>query len=167
MFKPLALTRGIKKMQLINRKATTYLIGAQVAALSVGYILRSPDLSANAERQANIRNHQTQAAFERQEAISRAQTCIVLATELPITDGSAAYFSSLKGGRIVIHKNRPMPDGTGVCDAFGNTGVVASDAEGTPIVSDIRRMPPEQMKEILTTRGVMPRQSTRPFAKPN
>ena len=154
-------------MQLLNRKATTYLIGAQVAALSVGYILRSPDLSANAERQANIRNHQTQAAFERQEAISRAQTCIVLATELPITDGSAAYFSSLKGGRIVIHKNRPMPDGTGVCDAFGNTGVVTTDAEGVPIVSDIRRMPPEQMKEILTTRGVMPRQSTRPFAKSN
>jgi hypothetical protein len=30
-------------MQLLNRKATTYLIGAQVAALSVGYILRSPD----------------------------------------------------------------------------------------------------------------------------
>jgi hypothetical protein len=35
-------------MQLINRKATTYLIVAQVAALSVGYILRSPDLSATA-----------------------------------------------------------------------------------------------------------------------
>jgi hypothetical protein len=58
-----------------------------------------------------------------------------------------------------------MPDGTGVCDAFGNTGVVATDAEGTPVVTDIRRMPPEQMKEILTTRGVMPRPSTRPFAK--
>ncbi len=154
-------------MQLPNRKITTYLIGAQVAALSVGYILRSPDLSANAERQANIRDQQTETAFERQEAISRAQTCIALATELPITDGSAAYFSSVKGGKIVIHKNRPMPDGTGVCDAFGNTGVVATDAQGTPVVTDIRRMPPEQMKEILTTRGVMPRPSTRPFAKPN
>jgi len=154
-------------MQLLNRKATTYLIGAQVAALSVGYILRSPDLSKNAERQTTIRNQQTETAFERQEAISRAQTCIVLATELPITDGSAAYFSSVKGGKVVIHKNRPMPDGTGVCDAFGNTGVVESDTEGVPIVSDIRRMPPEQMKEILTTRGVMPRPSTRPFAKSN
>ena len=154
-------------MQLPNRKITTYLIGAQVAALSVGYILRSPDLSANAERQANIRDQQTETAFERQEAISRAQTCIVLATALPITDGSAAYFSSVKGGKVVIHKNRPMPDGTGVCDAFGNTGVVESDTEGVPIVSDIRRMPPEQMKEILTTRGVMPRPSTRPFAKSN
>src|SRR4028119_1449124 len=148
-------------MQLLTRKATTYLIGAQVAALAVGYILRSPDLSANSERQANIRNQQTETAFERQEAISRAQTCIVLATELPITDGAAAYFSSTKGGRIVIHKNRPMPDGTGVCDAFGNTGVVTTDAEGVPIVSDIRRMPPEQMKEILTNRGVMPRQRHR------
>ena len=153
-------------MQLINRKTTTYLIGAQVAALSVGYILRSPDLSATAERQANIRDQQTETAFERQEAISRAQTCVVLKTELPITDGIAAYFSSVKGGKVVIHKNRPMPDGTSVCDAFGNTGVVASDAEGNPIVSDIRRMPPEDMKEILTTRGVMPRPSTRPFAKP-
>jgi hypothetical protein len=152
-------------MQLLNRKATTYLIGAQVAALSVGYILRSPDLSATAARQASIRSQQTETAFERQEAISLAQTCLVLATELPITDRTAAYFSSAKGGRIVIHKNRPMPDGTGVCDAFGNTGVVSTDAEGTPIISDIRRMPPEQMKEILTARGVMPRQSSRPFAK--
>jgi hypothetical protein len=154
-------------MQLMNRKATTYLIGAQVAALSVGYILRSPDLSKNAERQANIHNQQTETAFDQAEAISRAQTCIVLATELPITDGSAAYFSSVKGGKVVIHKNRPMPDGTGVCDVFGNTGVVITDAEGVPIVSDIRRMPPEEMKEILTNRGVMPRQSTRPFAKSN
>jgi hypothetical protein len=154
-------------MQLLNRKATTYLIGAQVAALSVGYILRSPDLSATAARQASYRRQHTETAFERQEAISRAQTCLVLATELPITDGTAAYFSSTKGGRIVIHKNRPLPDGTGVCDAFGNTGIVATDAEGTPIISDIRRMPPEQMKEILSTRGVMPRPSSRPFAKPN
>lgn len=159
-------------MQLMNRKVTTYLIGAQVAALAVGYILRSPDLSATAERQASILHQQTETAFERSEAISRAQTCraqtcIVLATELPITDGSAAYFSSVKGGKVVIHKNRPMPDGTGICDAFGNTGVVATDAEGTPIVSDIRRMPPEEMKEILTHRGVMPRRSTRPFAKSN
>jgi hypothetical protein len=60
-----------------------------------------------------------------------------------------------------------MPDGTGVCDAFGNTGVVASDAEGTPVVTDIRHMPPEEMKEILTNRGVMPRPSSLPYAKPN
>ena len=54
-------------MQLINRKATTYLIGVQVAALSIGYILRSPDLSANAARQGSIRNQQTETAFERQD----------------------------------------------------------------------------------------------------
>ena len=83
-------------MQLINRKATTYLIGAQVAALCVGYILRSPDLSATAQRQASIRNQQTETAFERSQAIQRAQTCLILASELPITDGTAAYFSSLK-----------------------------------------------------------------------
>jgi hypothetical protein len=71
-------------MQLLNRKATTYLIGAQVVALSVGYILRSPDLSANAQRQASIRNQQTETAFERQEAIQRAQTCLILASELPV-----------------------------------------------------------------------------------
>jgi hypothetical protein len=29
-------------------------------------------------------------------------------------------------------------------------GLSKTDAEGTPIVSDIRRMPPEEMKEILT-----------------
>ena len=154
-------------MQLINRKATTYLIGAQVAALSVGYILRSPDLSANAQRQASIRNQQTETAFERSEAIQRAQTCLVLAAELPITDGTAAYFSSLKNGRIVINKKRPLPDGTGVCDAFGNTGVVATDEQGSPIVSDIQRMPPEEMKEILKARGVNSRQTLRPHANKN
>jgi hypothetical protein len=96
-------------MQLINRKATTYLIGAQVAALSVGYILRSPDLSANAARQASIRNQQTEIAFERSEAIQRAQTCLVLAAELPITDGTAAYFSSLKNGRLLSIKSVHYP----------------------------------------------------------
>ena len=154
-------------MQLINRKATTYLIGAQVIALSVGYILRSPDLSANAQRQASIRNQQTETAFERQEAIQRAQTCLVLAAELPITDGTAAYFSSLKNGQIVINKKRPLPDGTGVCDAFGNTRVVVIDAEGSPIVSDIQRMPPEEMKGILKARGVTPHQTLRPYANKN
>jgi len=154
-------------MQLVNRKATTYLIGAQVAALSVGYILRSPDLSANAARQASIRNQQTEIAFERQEAIQRAQTCLVLASELPITDGTAAYFSSLKNGRVVINKKRPLPDGTGVCDAFGNTGIVATDELGSPIVSDIQRMPPEEMKEILKARGVTPRPTLRPHANKN
>jgi hypothetical protein len=154
-------------MQLINRKTTAYLIGAQVTALSVGYILRSPDLSANAARQANIRNQQTEIAFERSEAIQRAQTCLVLAAELPITDGTAAYFSSLKNSRIVINKKRPLPDGTGVCDVFGNTGVVVTDAEGTPIVSDIRRLPPEEMKEILKARGVTPRPTLRPYANKN
>ena len=154
-------------MQLINRKATTYLIGAQVAALSVGYILRSPDLSANAQRQASIRNQQTETVFERQEAIQRAQTCLVLAAELPITDGTAAYFSSLKNGRIVINKKSPLPDGTGVCDVFGNTGFVVTDAEGSPIVSDIQRMPPEEMKEILKARGVTPRPTLRPHASKN
>jgi len=154
-------------MQLINRKTTAYLIGAQVAALSVGYILRSPDLSANAQRQASIRNQQTETAFERQEAIQRAQTCLVLAAELPITDGTTAYFSSLKNGQIVINKKRPLPDGTGVCDAFGNTGVVVTDEQGSPIVSDIRRLPPEEMKEILTVRGVTPRPTLRPHASKN
>jgi len=157
------LIRGIKKMQLMNRKTTTYLIGAQVAALSIGYILRSPDLSATAARQASIRSQQTETAFERQEAISRAQTCLVLASELPITDGTAAYFYSLKNGRIVINKKRPLPDGTGVCDVFGNTGFVVTDAEGSPIVSDIQRMPPEEMKEILKARGVAPRPTLRPY----
>jgi hypothetical protein len=154
-------------MQLINRKATTYLIGAQVAALSVGYILRSPDLSATAQRQASIRNQQTETAFERSQAIQRAQTCLILASELPITDGTAAYFSSLKNGRIVINKKRPLPDGTGVCDTFGNTGVVVTDEQGSPIVRDIRRVPPEEMKEILTARGVNPRPTLRPYANKN
>lgn len=152
-------------MQLINRKITTYLIGAQIAALSAGYILRAPDLSAKAERQANIRQHQTETAFERSEAISRAQTCLVLASELPITDGTAAYFSSLKNGRIVINKKRPLPDGTGVCDAFGNTGIVSTDVAGNPIVTEIRKMPSEQMQEILNSRGAMPKPTKRPFAK--
>jgi hypothetical protein len=154
-------------MQLINRKTTAYLIGAQVAALSIGYILRSPDLSATAARQASIRNQQTEITFERSEAIQRAQTCLVLAAELPITDGTAAYFSSLENGRIVINKKRPLPDGTGVCDAFGNTGVVVTDEQGTPIVSDIQRMPPEEMKEILKARGVTPRPTLRPHANKN
>ena len=144
--------------------SATYLIAAQFAALAVGYILRAPDLQATAERQTTIRNELIESAFDRQEALSRAQTCIPLMSEMPITDGIAAYFSSIEGGRIVIHKNRPMPLGTIVCDVFGITGVVAKDAFGTPFVTNLRRMPPEQMQQILKERGVMPQPATHPFA---
>jgi len=150
---------------MFKRNTATYLLAAQFGALGFGYILRSPDLQATALRQTNIRNEQKASAFERQEALSRAETCIPLMSEMPITDGTAAYFSSVKGGRIVIHKNRPMPSGTIVCDAFGITGVVALDAEGTPFVTQLRRMPPEEMQKILLERGVMPTQATHPFAK--
>jgi hypothetical protein len=144
--------------------SATYLIAAQLVALGLGYVLRAPDLQAKAERQMTIRNELTESAFEHQEALSRAQSCIPLMSEMPITDGTAAYFSSVEGGRIVIHKNRPMPSGTTVCDAFGITGVVALDAEGTPFVTNLRRMPPEEMQQILSERGVMPQPATHPFA---
>jgi hypothetical protein len=144
--------------------SATYLIAAQLVALGLGYVLRAPDLQATAQRQTTIRNELTESAFEHQEALSRAQSCIPLMSEIPLTDGIAAYFSSVEGGRIVIHKNRPMPSGTIVCDAFGITGVVALDAEGTPFVTKLRRMPPEQMQQILSERGVMPQPATHPFA---
>ena len=138
-------------------RATTYLIGAQIAALAVGYILRAPDLQATAERQDSIRSEQKEAAFARTEALARAQRCVVLMTELPITDGTAAYFSSVKNGRVIIHKDRPLPSKTTVCDAYGNTGIVAMDAEGNPIVSDIKQMPPEEMEKILSSRNETPK----------
>jgi hypothetical protein len=149
---------------MFKKNAATYLLAAQFGALGFGYILRSPDLQATAERQTNIRNEQKASAFDRQEALSRAQNCIPLMTEMPITDGLTAYFSSIQGGKIVIDKNRPMPSGTIVCDVFGNTGIVAIDAQGTPFVSDLRRMPPEEMEKILSARGVIPQPATHPFA---
>lgn len=145
----------------MKQKIITYLIGAQVAALATAYIVKAPDLSATANKQAAIRTQETERGFEQQEAISRAQSCLVLLSEMPITDGTAAYFSALKNGRIVIDKKRPLPDGTGVCDAFGNTGIVSFDDDGNPIVSDIKRMPPEQMKEILDERGVAHKNSSK------
>ncbi len=149
-------------MQFTRTNTTTCLIGAQVVALIAGYILRAPDLQATAQRQDSIRHQATEAAFDKLEAIARAQRCVVLLTETPITDGTAAYFSNLKNGRVVANKKRPLPDGTSVCDSFGNTGVVATDSEGNPVVGDIKQMPPEDMKQILTKRGVMPRQSKHP-----
>jgi hypothetical protein len=153
-----------KEKFMFKKNAATYLLAAQFCALGFGYILRSPDLQATAERQTNIRNEQRESAFDRQEAIQRAQTCIALMSEMPITDGLTAYFSSIQGGKIVIDKNRPMPSGTIVCDAFGNTGIVALDAQGTPYVTDLRRMPPEEMEKILSSRGVTPQPATHPFA---
>lgn len=141
-------------MEITSRQATTYLIGAQVAALVAGYVIRSPSLQASAEIKTQIRTEETAAAYEQQEAMHRAKRCLVLMTELPITDGSAAYFSSLEGGKLVIHKNRPMPSGTNVCDRFGNTGVIAFNNSGQPIISDIKRLPPEEMAKILKERGV-------------
>ncbi len=144
-------------MQIKSRQATTYLIGAQVAALMVGYMLRSPELTEKAERKAHIRSQAKEEAFEQQEALQRAQTCLPLLSEMPITDGTAAYFSSLENGQIVIHPHRPMPSGTIVCDAFGNTGIVSFDSLGNPVVGSIRSLPFEQMEKILQDRGVMPR----------
>lgn len=128
----------------------------------VGYVLRAPDLEAASKRQETLRHQATEAAFDKQEAINRAQRCVVLLTETPITDGTAAFFSSLKNGRLVANKKRPLPQNTTVCDAFGNTGVVTNDAEGKPVVSDIRQMPPEEMAEILSQRGVAPKTSKYP-----
>ncbi len=82
------------------KNTATYLLAAQFGALGFGYILRSPDLQATAERQTNIRNEQKESAFDRQEAIQRAQICIALMSEMPITDGLTAYFSSIKAGRL-------------------------------------------------------------------
>lgn len=141
---------------------TTSLLVAQAAALMVGYVIKAPDLSKSAQRSASIRHASTEAAYDQQEAIQRAQRCVVLLTETPITDGTAAYFSSLKNGRLVANKKRPLPDGTSVCDSFGNTGVVTTDTEGLPVVADIKQMPAEDMKDILTKRRVMPRQSQHP-----
>ncbi len=137
-------------------KPTTWLLVAQATALLTGYILRAPDLSATAERQDSIRSQEKQTQFDQQEAMHRAQRCVVLRTELPITDGSAAYFSSIKNGQIIIDKNRPFPSHTTVCDAFGNTGIVMTDNAGNPIISDIKQIPPEEMEKILTERNAMP-----------
>jgi hypothetical protein len=141
-------------MQITSRQATTYLIAAQIAALVAGYVIRSPSLQAEAERKTQIHTSETAAAYEQQEAMNRAQRCLVLMTSLPITDGGAAYFSSLQGGRVVIHRNRPMPSGTTVCDRFGNTGIIAFNNEGEPIISDIKRLASEEMTKILKDRGV-------------
>ncbi len=146
-------------MQISSRPTTTYLIGAQVVTLMVSYMLRSPELTEKAERQAHIRSQATENAYSQLEAQQRAQTCLPLLSEMPITDGTAAYFSSVQNGQIVIHENRPMPAGTIVCDLFGNTGIVSPDSLGNPVVGSIRSLPFEQMEKILQDRGVMPRQS--------
>ena len=143
-------------MQITNRQANNYLLMGMAASLLAGYVLRAPELSETSQRQSEIRKEQSLAAMSRLDAISRAERCVVLMSELPITDGTAAYFSSLKNGRIVIDKTRPFPSGTTVCDQFGNTGIVAFDAEGNPIITDLQSMPPEEMEAVLKKRGVMP-----------
>ncbi len=141
-------------MQLTSRKITTYLIGANIAALVFGYILRSPDLSASSQRKATIRRQALEMNFDHQEAMQRAQTCILVRFDMPLTDGAGAYFSTVRGGKVVINKKRPIPDRSNLCDQFGNTGVV-DNSDGNPTVTDIRSMPPEQMKEILFKRGLL------------
>jgi hypothetical protein len=141
-------------MKILGQKLTTYLIGGNIVALLVGYTLRSPDLNATAERQATIRSEGQETALDRQEAMQRAQTCILVKAEMPLTDGTAAYFSSIQGGKAIIDKKRPMPNGAKVCDRFGNTGIVDS-TDGTPIVSDIRSMPMEEMQATLKQRGLL------------
>jgi hypothetical protein len=141
----------------------TYILVANASALLMGYLIKAPELQADTERKAQIQQETQQAAYDRTEAIARSKRCMVLTPELPITDNSAAYYSSIKNGRIVIHKRRPLPNGTTVCDTNGNTGVIAMASDGTPFISDIRQLPSEQMREILQQRGVLPSTSPRPL----
>jgi hypothetical protein len=139
----------------INPRTTGYLLGLNAVVLVFGYSLRAPNLQQKAQQQSSIRDEQQAAAYERREAMNRAQRCVVLATELPITDGTAAYYSSTKQGRQVVNTKRPLPAGTTVCDQFGNTGIVATNLSGKPVVSDIAQLPPEEMEQILVERGVL------------
>ena len=141
-------------MKILGQKLSTYLIGGNVVVLLVGYTLRAPDLNATALRIATIRSEGQETALDRQEAMQRSQTCILVRADMPLTDGTAAYFSSIQGGKAIIDKKRPMPNGAKVCDRFGNTGIVDS-SDGTPIVSDIRSMPMEEMQETLKQRGLL------------
>ncbi len=140
----------------INRKTTGYLLGLNAVVLIFGYSLRAPDLQQKAQHQSSIRDEQNAAAYERREAMNRAQRCVVLASELPISDGTAAYYSATKQGRQVVNTKRPLPSGTTVCDQFGNTGIVATNLSGKPVVTDIAQLPPEEMEQILIERGVLP-----------
>lgn len=139
----------------------TYILVANAAALLTSYLIKAPELQVDTERKAHIHQETQQAAYNRAEAIARAGRCVVLTPELPITDNSAAYYSSIKNGSIVIHKRRPLPNGTTVCDTNGNTGVIAMSSDGTPFISDIRQLPSEQMRDILQRRGVLPPTSPR------
>lgn len=142
--------------KISSKQITTYLIGANVAALVCGYIIRSPELTATADRQSAIRNLAQSSSLDRAEAMQRAQTCILVRQDMPLTDGVAAYFSSLKGSKRVADPKRPMPHNTKVCDNFGNTGVVDASSD-EPVVVDIRSMPSEEMTKILETRGLNPK----------
>ncbi|HEY9707697.1 MAG TPA: hypothetical protein V6D48_05785 [Oculatellaceae cyanobacterium] len=141
-------------MKATSRQITSYLIGLNCAALIGGYALRSPDLTATAQRQADIRAEGKEASFERIEAMQRAQTCILVRADTPLTDGAAAYFYVLRRGKAYPDKKRPMPHGTKVCDRFGNTGVVDT-SDGDPVVSQISAMPSEEMEAVLKSRGLL------------
>ncbi|MBD2019095.1 hypothetical protein H6F43_02705 [Leptolyngbya sp. FACHB-36] len=145
-------------MTLTLRHSVGFILSAQVVALLLGYTLRAPDLQQAAEQTNAIRSERTQATHDRAIALQRAQICQPLMSELPISDGAAAYFTSRnRFGRIVIDKNRPFPIGSVVCDAFGNTAIVGRDAQGQrPLLTDIRTVPAEEMQQILVQRGVMP-----------
>jgi hypothetical protein len=148
-------------MNLFSPKTTPYILGGMALSLTIAYSLKSGDLNFSQQRTETIRQTEKTAGFDRQEAINRAKRCVVLMTETPITDSGTAYFSSLRNGKIVIHKNRPMPDGTTLCDTFGNTAIVQWDANGTPTTTEIRQMPEEEMKKILSKRGALPKKANK------
>ncbi|MEP0840815.1 hypothetical protein [Coleofasciculus sp. FACHB-64] len=89
----------------------------------------------NAAKDMQLRVSQQQIQMQAEIANERYQTGCVLV----VSKQDPTTFTSLSEGQPVIDSKRqtPLPTGTVVCDANGNTGKIIPGSDGTPVVGEM------------------------------
>ena len=90
---------------------------------------------ANAANEMRLRASQQASEGQAEIAEQRYQEgCLVV-----VAQSDPAAFTSLTEGQPVLDRIRktPLPLGTLVCDAYGNTGKIVPDSQGNPVVGEL------------------------------
>jgi hypothetical protein len=142
-----------------TRKSTTIILAGSILVMFGAWSANAEKFQAKANHQASVSAEKTQFSQDAEFAQERAQSCILVVQDKPLTDGIVGYYSRKnKKGKVVLDYNRPLPNGATVCDSEGNTGKVRHIQKGNrirPVIEDIRSLPPEEMQQILEERGLI------------
>ncbi|BAU16044.1 hypothetical protein LEP3755_66110 (plasmid) [Leptolyngbya sp. NIES-3755] len=108
--------------------------------------LHKQGIQQQAKEQAEADATEAQTAEAR---LTSPRGCRQLLRDRPLSTGTKVYFSYLQNGRVVIDKNRPVPNGICVYDQFGATAIVRWDENGNPIATQLATIDSDRLDELL------------------